>query len=182
MPRTQLLATTVAALSVLALAPGAASAQDVKWRHDYAAARKEATETGRPLLLDFGTEACFWCKKLDGTTLRDPKVVALLNEKFIPVKIDGGKNPRMTEALGIDGFPTLIVATPEGKVVGRHPGYADAGQMTALLGKAPAVAAKPAAVAPDAISPEVVKTRTREQQLDADLIALHAKIAAALDR
>jgi thioredoxin-related protein len=172
MPRTQLLATTVAALSVLALAP-AASAQDVKWRHDYAAARKEATETGRPLLLGFGTEACFWCKKLDGTTLRDPAVVALLNEKFIPVKVDGGKNPRMTEALGIDGFPTLIVATPDGKVVGRHPGYADAAQMTTLLGKAPA---------PTAVAPEVVNPRTTEQQLDADLAALHAKLAAALDR
>src|SRR5438552_3978122 len=58
------------------------------WRTDYNAARREATEKKRPLLLDFVTENCFWCKKLDSTTFRDPAIVALLNEQFIPIRID----------------------------------------------------------------------------------------------
>ena len=49
--------------------------QEVNWRHDYTTARKEASETGKPLLMDFGTEACVWCRKLDATTFRDPRVV-----------------------------------------------------------------------------------------------------------
>jgi thioredoxin-related protein len=163
MPRT-ILFTLVTALFVAA---GSASAQDVKWRHDYVAARKEATETGRPLLLDFGTEACFWCKKLDATTFRDPRVVKRLNEGFIAVKIDAQKHPRMTEALQIDGFPTLILASPEGNVIGRHAGYADAAQLTALLGKAPA---------PKADAPKPTKPA-----LDADLASLFAEIAAKLE-
>jgi thioredoxin-related protein len=168
----------VLALAATPFAGGSAAAQEVKWRHDYTAARKEATETGRPLLLDFGTEACFWCKKLDATTFRDPKVVKLLNEQFIPVKIDANKHPRLTEALNVDSFPTLILATAEGKVVGRHPGFADVGQLTGLLGKAPAaVPAK--AVAP--AMPVVKKPQTKEE-LDAGLAALFPEIAAALDR
>lgn len=126
---------------------GVLQAQELNWRHNYAAARKEAVETGRPLLLDFGTEACVWCRKQDATTLRDPRVVKLLSERFIPVKVDGDRDANLTRALGIDSFPTLILASPEGKVLGRHEGYADVTQLIALLAKAPA-RAEPMAAAP----------------------------------
>lgn len=163
-------------VACLVVSNGLATAQDVKWRNDYAAARAEATETGRPLLLDFGTDACFWCKKLDATTFRDPKVVKLLNERFIPVKIDGNKNPRLTAALNIDSFPTLILATPEGKVIHRHPGYADVAEFTAILNKAPV----PLPTAPP--MPKAEKQVLTQAEIDAGLAALHVEIAATLGR
>lgn len=166
------------------------SAQGVQWRYDYVAARKEATETGRALLLDFGTTDCFWCRKLDATTFRDPKIVQVLNAQFIPVKIDANQYQQMTTTLGVDSFPTLILATPNGQVVGRHVGYATVAQMGALLDKAP--------LAPPVVTPrggptpirtqpsrnEVtrVKPQTIPKQLDADLAALYPKIAASLNR
>jgi thioredoxin-related protein len=116
-------------------------AQEIAWRQSYAAARKEATQTGRPLLLDFGFDACVWCRKQDATTFRDPRVVKLLNEGFIPVKIDAQRDDRVVRALGIESFPSLVLGSAEGKVLGRHEGYADVSQLTALLGKAPASAA-----------------------------------------
>jgi thioredoxin-like negative regulator of GroEL len=140
---------TLAAI-VIGLFTANASAQDVKWRHDYAAARKEAAATGKPLLLDFGTEACTWCKKLDATTFRNPAVVSQLNDRFIPVKIDAGREERLTEAVKVDSFPTLLLVSADGKIVGRHVGYADVTQLNGLLGKAPApekVAATPQAAA-----------------------------------
>jgi thioredoxin-related protein len=211
MPRPHLSA-PVAALVVIFAAQSPASAQDVKWRHDYAAARREAAETGKPLLLDFGTEACVWCRKLDGTTFRDPKVVRVLNDRFVPVKIDANKYEKLTSMLGIDGFPTLLLATPDGKVAGRHAGYADVPQLTALLGKAPAPnppapavvpasATTPAVPIPVPVVPAIPPPapnrpaapmvaeepsadrllRAREQ-IDADLAALHTKIAASLEK
>jgi thioredoxin-related protein len=124
------------ALAILAIAGGRAEAQGVKWRSDYAAARQEATATGRPLLLDFGTEDCFYCRKLDATTFRAPAIVALLNDKFIPVKIDAERAESLSRALNVDSYPTLVLASPDGKVVGRHVGYADIATMTELLEKA----------------------------------------------
>ncbi|MGL6097907.1 MAG: thioredoxin family protein, partial [Fimbriiglobus sp.] len=59
----------VVVIGWVATAP-AATAQDVRWRHDYAAARREAADSGKPLLLDFGTENCVWCRRLDATTFR----------------------------------------------------------------------------------------------------------------
>ena len=163
------------------LMAGSASGQEIKWRHDYNAARKEAAETGKPLLFDFGTESCSWCRKLDATTFRDPKVVKLLNENFIPVKIDANKHEKMTSALGIDGFPTLILAASDGKVVGRHAGYADAKELMALTNKAPAKAA-PKLATPDRSGSEPETWLRAKAKVDADLDALYPKIAVGLNR
>lgn len=157
MPRT-----LFAALVALLATSGAAVAQDVKWFTDYTAARKHAVETGLPLLLDFGTESCFYCKKLDATTFRDPKVVARLNAGFVAVKVDANKYTRMTAALQVESFPTLILATADGRVIGRHEGYADVGELTALLNKAPASKPRPPTPKPaaandlDELFPEIV--------------------------
>jgi hypothetical protein len=50
------------------------SAQEIAWRHDYAKARQEAKEKAPPMLLDFGTDQCAWCNKLDAETFQDSKV------------------------------------------------------------------------------------------------------------
>lgn len=123
-------------------------AQDVRWRHDYASARKEAMETGRPLLLDFGTEACMWCKKLDATTFRARPIADALNTRFIAVKVDAERAPKLVQALGIEAYPEVIVAAPDGTILGRHKGYADVGEMTGLMENALRRMPKPQTVVP----------------------------------
>jgi hypothetical protein len=51
----------------LALAPGAppASAQAVQWRPDYGAARREAAEHKRPLVLVFSAKSCPRCRQVN---------------------------------------------------------------------------------------------------------------------
>ncbi|AWM40101.1 thiol:disulfide interchange protein precursor [Gemmata obscuriglobus] len=184
MPRTPLAFSALLALPAFTSTTVAAYAQEIQWRHDYAAARKEAAETGRPLLLDFGTDACAWCRKFDATTFRDPRAVKLLNERFVPVKLDGNKEQRLTAALRIDGFPTLVIATPEGKVVGRHAGYVDGSQFLTLANKAPTPAPprrQPAAGA-DAPPRDAKALLGSRAEVDAALAALYPGIAAALDR
>lgn len=146
-------------LAVLSLGDaGSASAQEVSWRHDYAAARKEANESGRPILMDIGTETCGACRRLDATTFRDPKLVKHLNEKFIPLKVDANREERLVQSLGIECYPTLVLASPEGKVLGRQVGYADVGQIMVLLAKAPSRQEKAPAQAPIApVAPAVVE-------------------------
>jgi thioredoxin-related protein len=124
-------------------------AQEVRWRTDYAAARKEAATTGKPMLLDFGTEACMWCRKLDATTFRDRAIVDVLNARFIPVKVDGERDSRLTQSVGVQAFPTIVLISAEGKIFARHEGYADNSKMMALLRQAPAAKeeAKPTASA-----------------------------------
>lgn len=97
--------------------------REVRWRLDYPAARKEAQEKSLPLVIDFGTKSCFWCRKLDETTLRDPQVVSTLNERFVPLRIDAEEQRQLTQYLRITSYPTVVLASPDGRILGTLEGY-----------------------------------------------------------
>lgn len=115
--------------------PGASRAQEIQWRQDYAQARKEAQDKVRLLVIDLGTENCFWCKQLDARTFTDPEVAALLNDKCIPLRISAESNPRLVEALRIQSYPTLVFAAPDGKILGYQEGFLEAPALKQQLSK-----------------------------------------------
>lgn len=110
-------------LLLLALTATSAAADEIVWRFDYNAARREAQEKGLPLVLDFGTENCYWCRKLDESTLHDPAITQLINERFIPLKIDANRSPYLSETLRIQSYPTTVLAAPDGKILGTLEGF-----------------------------------------------------------
>jgi tetratricopeptide (TPR) repeat protein len=111
-------------------------AQEVEWRTDYNKARQEASDKGRPLILDFGTENCFYCRKLDATTFREPAIVTLLNKSFVPLRIDANREAGLAEALRVERFPTLVIAAPNGKILAVQEGYVDGLRCNELLQRA----------------------------------------------
>lgn len=120
----------IAALGALAFfaASGSTSAQEIQWRTDYNAAWREACQCSRPLFVDVGSEACIWCRRLEESVFREPDVIRLLNEKFVPVKLDGNQNPKFVQSLGIRAYPTMVFGTSDGKVLGITEGYVDASE------------------------------------------------------
>ena len=109
-------------MSTLALAVplGPASAQApnlVKWRYDYNLARREALERKLPILIDFFKEGCAPCLIQDNTTFRDPQIVNLVNEHFIPLKINGEVERALADPLKIDRFPIMVLAAYDGKIL-----------------------------------------------------------------
>jgi tetratricopeptide (TPR) repeat protein len=123
----------LSALLVVLTAAAAARAQEVRWRYDYSAARAEAQQQGLPLFIDLSTEWCYHCKRLDQTTFRDPAVAKLLNEQFVPVKLDGTREKALVDALRVQAYPTLILAGPEGKILQKLEGYQTAPVLHAQL-------------------------------------------------
>ena len=111
----------------------------VEWRADYDAARKESIEKGRPLFLDFTTEDCVHCKRLEAGPFRDPAIVALLTERFIPLRVDANRAPKLAQALRIQAYPTMIVASPDGKIIGFLEGFMEAKPLAEHLNRALAV-------------------------------------------
>jgi tetratricopeptide (TPR) repeat protein len=130
-------------LGILAHAPLARAAEEVQWRRDYNQARVEAQQSGRLLVIDIGTEACYWCRQLDERTLHEPSIVALLNERCIPLRIDANRTPKLTEALQIRSYPTLIYAGPDGKILGYQEGFIEALKFRDQVNKAVTIVAPP---------------------------------------
>ena len=111
-------------------------AQEVQWQQNFAAAQAQAKEQQRPMLLDFGTTNCTWCRRLEATTFRDPAVMKTLAERFITVKIDAERDPQLTQSYGVNAFPTLVFLSPEGRVIGKQEGYVEAPRFSLQLERA----------------------------------------------
>ncbi len=118
---------------LLLLMPAAATAQEVEWRSDYGKALQEASKKKRPLFIDVGTENCFYCKQLDRRTFKDTALVTMLNERCIPLRIDADQHPRLTEALRVQLYPTLVFASADGKILGFQQGFIEAGPLQERL-------------------------------------------------
>ena len=108
-------------------------ADEIVWRTDYARALQEAQKHARPLLVDVGTEDCHWCKQLDQRTFKDAELIKLLNERCIPLKIDGNRNSYLVKALRVQSYPTLVFAGPDGAILGYKEGFMEAAALKQML-------------------------------------------------
>lgn len=106
------------------------------WRSDYDAARKEASEKGLPIFLSIYSDGCIHCQRLESGPLRNPAVVELLNQRYIPLRIDASTAPKLAEALRIQMFPTMVIAATDGKVIAFLEGYHEANVLTDHLRRA----------------------------------------------
>ncbi len=110
------------------------AAQAISWEHDLTQALKEASGKGSPVMADFYTEWCGWCKKLDSDTYSD-KSVNDLSGKFICVKVDADKSSELAGKYGVRGYPTIIFLNSKGDVVEKVVGYVDAEGLKKTMNK-----------------------------------------------
>jgi len=121
------------AVSLLSAATVPAAGQEIHWCRDYRTAWEESHATGRPLLLDFGTQSCFWCKKLDATTFRDPGVVEMVNGGFVALHVDANREPALLVPFRSKVTRRSCWPGQNGTVLGRVIGYTDAARFKQRL-------------------------------------------------
>lgn len=96
--------------------------QPVDWRTWGEAAFAEARERDCPVLLDIGAVWCHWCHVMDRESYEDEQTAALINELYVPVKVDRDERPdvdaryqRAVQLLtGQGGWPLTAFLTPDG--------------------------------------------------------------------
>jgi thiol:disulfide interchange protein len=96
------------------------------WESSYEAALARAAKLKRPVMVDFYTDWCGWCRRLDDTTLADGRVRRAL-EHFVLVKLDAEKEgSSAADHFGVRAYPTIVFLDASGNEVGRIPGYLEA--------------------------------------------------------
>jgi thioredoxin-related protein len=115
---------------------GQALAEEVKWQTDYRAARLEAAAKDRLLVIHITTDNCYWCKRLEAETLNNHKVAGLINERCVSLKVDAKRDPSLIGALRIKSYPTLVYATPDGRILKMQEGFLDPARFQEQLQRA----------------------------------------------
>lgn len=104
----------------------------IVWLTDYQVALEKAKDENKPILVDFYTDWCGWCKKMDQSTYQDEKIINL-SQKFIMVKIDGDKHSDLVKNFNISGYPSTAFVGPDGKHLSTAVGYQKTSSMAAKM-------------------------------------------------
>src|ERR1700741_2375419 len=100
-----------------------AAPQPTAWCELSPEAFAAARAAGKPILLDIGSVWCHWCHVIDRESYEKPEIAAMINQLFIPVKVDRDERPdvdsRYQSAIsaisGQGGWPLTAFLTPDGK-------------------------------------------------------------------
>jgi thioredoxin-related protein len=117
----------IAGAAILAL-HGAALAGGEGWSQDYEAAKKQAADSGKDLLIDFtGSDWCGWCIKLNDEVFKHEPFKAGVKDSFVLVELDYPRdksklseatqkqNAELGEKYAVGGYPTILLCDAGGR-------------------------------------------------------------------
>jgi hypothetical protein len=94
----------------------------VNWQPWDEQALAAADEHDVPIFLSVGYSACHWCHVMEEESFEDEAVAALLNDHFVPIKVDREERPDVDsvymticqQVTGRGGWPLSVWLTPDG--------------------------------------------------------------------
>jgi uncharacterized protein YyaL (SSP411 family) len=100
-----------------------AAHQPVDWHEWGEEAFARAQAENKPILLDVGAVWCHWCHVIDRESYENPEIAALINQFYVPVKVDRDERPdvdaryqaAVSALSGQGGWPLTAFLTPDGK-------------------------------------------------------------------
>jgi hypothetical protein len=135
----------------------------IPWRDWGAEPFRDAAAASTPVFLSLQTSWCAWCRRMEAETFADERVVDLLSERVVPVRVDAERQPHVRDRYIGSGWPTNVFLTPSGGVLWSGP-FVDAEDLLAA-GRAVLEA-----------------WRERGPELEAELERRRAAVASARDR
>ena len=107
-------------------------ASDRDWLENYDEAVKRASKTGKYIFIDFsGSDWCGYCIRLENEVLKKSAFKKYAKKRLILLLVDfpnrkkqsaelKAQNRKLAKRFGIQGFPAVVILTPDGKeIVGR---------------------------------------------------------------
>ena len=84
-------------------------------------ALERARAEDRPIFLSIGYAACHWCHVMERESFENPETAALMNERFVSIKVDREERPDLDDVYmaavqamtGSGGWPMSVFLTPD---------------------------------------------------------------------
>jgi thioredoxin-related protein len=115
---------TALILLLLSSMLSASSTKDlIQWQDWSEASFIRAKQENKLLLLNLEAVWCHWCHVMDQKTYSDPKVAQLINQHFIPIKVDHDARPDLANQYRDYGWPATIFLDAAGADLVKRAGY-----------------------------------------------------------
>jgi uncharacterized protein len=123
--------------AIMALAGVCASptlgSSDIRWREWSPDVFGAAVKEHKLVLLNLGAVWCHWCHVMDETTYRDPAIVSLVNDRYIPVRVDEDAYPDLARRYSSFGWPATIIFDANAVEIVKRRGYVEIPIMQSVL-------------------------------------------------
>ena len=104
-------------MSPFRFSPRPNRASEIRWREWGEAAFAEAREQNKPMLLAISAVWCHWCHVMDETSYSAGDNIELINDGFIPVRVDNDERPDVNRRYNMGGWPSTAFLTPDGSII-----------------------------------------------------------------
>lgn len=123
----------------------AAEKKEIVW-HRYDDGLQLASKVNKHVFVDFTADWCGYCRKMEREVWTDPRVIDILNNDFVPVRVNGESKRELNidgykisernlavREFGVRGFPTFWFLKSDGTKLGPLGGYRPADFMVEAL-------------------------------------------------
>jgi len=97
--------------------PNPNRANEINWHEWSTEAFKQAEAEGKPVLLAIAAIWCHWCHVMDETSYSDERNIKLINEQYIPIRVDADQRPDIQNRYLMGGWPTTALLTERGEIL-----------------------------------------------------------------
>jgi thiol:disulfide interchange protein len=104
----------------------------IRWEPSFEAAQKKARASNKPIMVDFYTDWCGWCKELDANTYSAGEVIDE-SQHFVSVKVNAEKRTDLAQRYKVDGFPTILWVDSGGAELDRLSGYTESREFARFM-------------------------------------------------
>ncbi len=89
----------------------------IKWHEWSEDTFDMAKKEGKLIFLYITAVWCHWCHRLRNDTLNNDEVAKIIEDNFVPIRVDTDRRPDINERYNMGGWPTVAVLTPEGATI-----------------------------------------------------------------
>lgn len=131
-------------LSTVCVAGEATEKESITWVK-YDEGLKIAAKTDKLILIDFYTDWCKWCHKMDKDTFSDKEVVKYFNEHYVGIKVKADSKKKMklpdgefsgrdlSRQYGVRGYPAYWFLKSDGERITNLSGYSPPAKFMPIL-------------------------------------------------
>ena len=113
--------------------PGAA---EITWHDSLESGWRASRASGRPMVIFITSDHCHYCDAMKSTTWCESTVRDRVGRGFIAIRLQQGRNEATLSRIKVPVYPTTLIGTPAGKVIGKRTGYQPPGSLHQLLSEA----------------------------------------------